>query len=319
MSQHICNLRSRSKVFLLSFIVNQKKWRLRIGAISALALLTAAAAAPNALAAKEDGCVGGSFTIAAAINNAGNISASTLPETIAITGKFVEFDVDTATLGIRNFTLTGAAAPDSLTSRPLVVFASKSPDLRGLKLTSDISVQNSGGTLNLIRQGAGITLKIQASDCASGGIFQLEAERADETPTDFTHVLGPMAFYFQNPNFGALAPKLPLCPAGGPFTPSCTPVPITPRVNFASDVAPKFVGRDSAQDATKLSQTGGTSVWRVSSGGRMGAVLGEDSVEVAPPPSTCMSHCKAQDQGKGRFPVLGFPSPVPANDRILPR
>jgi hypothetical protein len=286
-------------------------------AIATIATLMAVAA-PFAHAAKESGCSGGAFTLAASVNG-GSISAFSLPDTIAVTGKYVEFEVDTATLGIRNFTLTGASAPDRLTSIPLVVFASKSPDLRGLKLTGNITVQNSGGTLNLIRQGAGITIKIQALDCGSGGIFQLEAERADGTATDFTHVVGPMVFYFNNPKFGPPPPPLPLCPAGGPFTPSCTPVPITPRVNYGSDVAPSFVGRDSAQDATKISQTGGTAVWRVQSGGRMGAVLGEDAVEVAPPPSTCTSHCQAQDQGKGRYPVLGFPSPVPANSRILPR
>ena len=298
----------------------------RSGRAAAFVLLTLAgvvAAGPSALAAKSSGCSTAPFVIGAGVDgNASNgtIAAANLQETISITGENVEFQVDSATLGIRNFLLTGSpSASNRLTNSPLVVFASKSPDLRGLKLTSDIQVQNSGGTLNLTRAGVGIALKIQAVDCASGGVFQLEAERADDTPTDFTHVVGPMVFYFSNPRFGPPPPPLPLCPAGGPFTPSCTPVPITPRVNYGSDVAPAFVGRDSAQDATKISQTGGTAVWRVQSGGRMGAVSGEDSVEVAPPPSTCTSHCQAQDQGKGRYPVLGFPSPVPVASRITPR
>jgi hypothetical protein len=297
----------------------------RNGRAVVFALLTLAVATmfgPRAFAAKSDGCSTAPFVSGARVDgnsNNGTIAAANLPETISITGENVEFQVDSATLRVRNFLLTGSpSAPNRLTNSPLVVFASKSPDLRGLKLTSDISIQNSGGTLNLTRAGAGITLKIQAVDCASGGVFQLEAERADDTPTDFTHVVGPMVFYFNNPRFSP-PPPLPLCPAGGPFTPSCTPVPITPRVNYGSDVAPAFVGRDSAQDATKISQTGGTAVWRVLSGGRMGAVLGEDAVEVAPPPSTCTSHCQAQDQGKGKYPVLGFPSPVPVASRITPR
>ncbi|WP_263384747.1 hypothetical protein [Granulicella arctica] len=283
-----------------------------------LATFTLAAATTSAFAAKEAGCVNGGFTLAANVDTNG-IAVANIPTTIKVVGKYVEFDVDSATLGIRNFTLTGAPAADRLTTTPLVVFASKSPDLRGLTLTSDVTVQNSGGTLLIARSGPGIDIKIQALDCSSGGIFQLEAERADLTATDFTHILGPNIYYFNNPNFGPPPPPLPLCPAGGPFTPSCTPVPITPRVNMAADGFPLFVGRDSAQDSTKIHQSGGTSVWRVASGGRMGAVLGEDSVEVAPPPSTCLSHCQAQDQGKGRYPVLGFPSPVPANSRILPR
>jgi hypothetical protein len=282
---------------------------LAVYAIAAVVL----ALSPKAFAAKEDGCSGVAFNVAAS-SNGGVISAMTLPATFQVTGKYVSFTVDTATLGVRNYTLNGGAG--QLTTRPLVVFASKLPDLRGAALTSDISVQNDGGTIVLQRSGNGVSMTIQAVDCASGGIFQIEPERADGTSTDFTHVLGPQVFYFNNPNFGPPPPPLPLCPAGGPFTPSCTPIPITPRVNYASDQAPSFVGRDSPQDATKISQTGSTTVWRVLSGGRMGGVLGEDSVEVAPPAVPCASHCKAQDQVKGKYPVLGFPSPVPAKSRI---
>jgi len=159
-------------------------------------------------------------------------------------------------------------------------------------------------------------MKIQANDCSTCGIFQMEPELADGATTDIVHTLGPDVFYFNNPNFGP--PPLPLCPAGGPFTPSCTPVPITPRVNFANDITKTFVGRDSPQSATKIAQTGGSSTWRVASGGRMGGVFGEDSVEVAPPAVARTSHCQAQDQVRGKFPVLGFPFPVPAAARITP-
>ena len=288
------------------------------GVISLLALGTfAALSTSNANAAKEAAC-GGNFTFGAQLSG-GVIRAVSLPTTFTVTGKNVEFEVDSATLAVHNYTLTGAANADRLTTTPLVLFESKTPDLRGAVLTSDVSVQITEGGTVITRSGGGVTMTLQALDCATGGIFQMEAERADGTSTDFTHVLGPMVYYFNNPNFGPPPPPLPLCPAGGPFTPSCTPIPITPRVNMASDIAPNFVGRDSPQDATKLKQTGGTTVWRVLSGGRLGGVLGEDSVEVAPPAVPCASHCKAQDQVKGKYPVLGFPSPVPANSRILPR
>ena len=146
----------------------------------------------------------------------------------------------------------------------------------------------------------------------------MEPERGDGSSMDVTHVLAPGVFYFNNPNFGPPPPPLPLCPAGCPFTPSCTPVPITPRVNFANDSSKKLVGRDSPQDATKLTQNSSTTTWRVLSGGRLGGVLGEDAVEVAPPAVPCASHCQAQDQVRGKFPVLGFPFPVPSASRITP-
>jgi hypothetical protein len=47
----------------------------------------------------------------------------------------------------------------------------------------------------------------------------------------------------------------------------------------------------------------------------MGFVTGEDSVEVANPPTTCTHQCKAQNQVRGRLVVLGFPFPVPAGSR----
>ena len=46
-------------------------------------------------------------------------------------------------------------------------------------------------------------MKIQAKDCAQGGIFQMEPERGDQSATRITHVLTPNTFYFDNPNFRA--------------------------------------------------------------------------------------------------------------------
>ena len=46
-------------------------------------------------------------------------------------------------------------------------------------------------------------MKIQAKDCANGGLFQMEPERGDGTATRITHTLGADAFYYDNPNFRA--------------------------------------------------------------------------------------------------------------------
>lgn len=174
-------------------------------------------------------------------------------------------------------------------------------------------------------------MKLQANDCAKGGLFQMEPARGDGTATRITHVLGDGVFFFDNPNFRARE---------GDVVPyKDTTVTVTPRINFANDVSSKFVGRDSQQVATRVlqkcinmvpapRQTGGTatvdhrggvSVWDVASGGRVGAVFGDDATEVAPPAKACTSQCKAQDQVRGQAVVLGFPFPVPDASRLKPR
>jgi hypothetical protein len=47
--------------------------------------------------------------------------------------------------------------------------------------------------------------------------------------------------------------------------------------------------------------------------------MGEDSVEVAPPAKSCVSHCKAQDQVRDQGVVLGFPFPAPVDSLLQPR
>ncbi|HJZ74917.1 MAG TPA: hypothetical protein VKE51_24435 [Vicinamibacterales bacterium] len=290
----------------------------RVVAATALVIATAWPAA----AASSAGCEGGGFTVVIGSvtisgNTATSVAASSVSGTITVRGRYVEFDVDPATFEVTNYALTGAPNPLDITGGVhTVVFASKSADLgAGNALTGPVAVSSKDEGLELSRAGAAVSMKIQANDCTSGGIFQMEPARADGGTIDITHRLAAGVFYFDNPNFRN-PPQLPLCPSGGPFTPACTPVPITPRINFANDVSPKFVGRDSPQSATKLTQTGSVTTWRVSSGGRLGGVMGEDAVEVAPPAKPCTSHCQAQDQVRGRFPVLGFPFPVPAASRL---
>jgi hypothetical protein len=249
-----------------------------------------------------------------------------------VQGRYVEFTVVSATFGIQNYTFTGAPnALDMTGGRRTIVFASKTPDHRGLALTGAVSVESSGDSLVISRTGPGLSMKIQAKDCANGGLFQMEPARADGTATQITHTLADGVFYFDNPNFRARE---------GDVVPyKDTTVTVTPRINFANGLSDKFVGRDSPQVATRITQgcpntvpaprqpggtasvnhCGGVSLWSVASGGRMGAVFGQDATEVAPPATTCTQNCQAQNRVGGRAVVLGFPFPVPAASRLQPR
>jgi hypothetical protein len=317
-----------------------RRRRAALFALVPLALLSG-----RADAASSKGCEGGAFQIVTAGGVVsgplvGTTPAASLGTQFLVKGKYVEFTVVSATFETLHYTLTGAANALDLTGGVRTeVFAAKTPNLVGLVLTSAMDFQLQDETLVLGRSGPGVSMKLQASDCASGGLLQMEPARGDGLTTDITHTLAAGVFYFDNPNFRkeANTPSRPLC-QNGVFTPACDPVPVTPRINLANDFSRNFVGRDSPQAATRLTDArcrnifpgpggvpqnvdhcGGVSVWRVSSGGRMGGVMGEDSVEVAPPAVTCTSHCQAQDQVRGKFPVLGFPFPVPDSDRLKPR
>jgi hypothetical protein len=273
----------------------------------------------SAFAANSDGCVGGAFTVTGAGAPIGGtitttIAAADLTATFHVQGRYLGFDVDPTNFAVLNYTLTGVANSLDITGgRPTTIFASKTPTL-GVDLAGNASVQVGDGTIVLQRNGPGVSMKIQASDCAQGGIFQMEPERADGANTTMTHVLATGIFYFDNPNFRN-PPPLPQC-VNGVFNQTCFAAPVKPRINFANDVSRNFVGRDSPQSATEISQSGTTSVWSVQSGGRMGGVLGEDSTEVSPPAPPCTHQCRVMDQGKGRFVNLGFPFPVPPASRF---
>lgn len=298
-----------------------------------LAACLLASLAGEAAAASSAGCEGGGFTVL-------GLRAPqdrTLPATalgsgnlIAVRGKYVEFDIDKASFGIRNYTLTGAANPLDITGdRRTPVFASKMPDHRGLVLTGPVDLELKDETLLILREGPGLTMKIQAKDCANGGLFQMEPERVDGTATVFTHVLADNTFYFDNGNFrqreGDVVPY------------KDTTIVVPSRINFANDFSRKFVGRDSSQVADRISEPtcsnqirtrsgafatvrhcGKVSRWRVASGGRMGQVMGEDAVEVAPAATVCTHQCQARNQVRGAAVVLGFPFPVPIDQRLKP-
>ena len=315
--------------------------RIRRGA--AAGLLLGVLAAGGAQAAASAGCEGGGFTVLGKSGTQDStVPANQVTATFDVVGKYVTFQVVAATLGVRNYTLTGAANPLDITGgRETPVFASKLPDHRGLTLTSDVFVELRDEAFSIGREGAGLVMKVQAKDCAQGGLFQMEVEREDETTTLFTHTLAgndsardPLtAFYFDNRNFRNRE--------GDTVPYKDTTIVVTPRINFGNDFSAKFVGRDSPQVATRVNDNactniiqrragltpatatvlhcGGISSWMVSSGGRMGMVFGEDATEVAPPSTLCVQNCQAQNRVRGRAVVLGFPFPVADADRLKPR
>lgn len=287
----------------------------------------------QALAADSAGCENGGFTV---LGQSGARTVSVAPGSVASTfrvqGRYVQFDVDAATFGVLNYTMTGAANKVDITGgRSTPVFESKMPDHRGLVLNGAVTVElSSSADIALTRSGPGLTMKIQAKDCATGGIFQMEVERTDETKTVFTHKLAQSAFYYDNRNFRNRE--------GDTVPFKDTTLTVGPRINFGNDYSPKFVGRDSPQFADRILEPlcsnniatrsggtarvqhcGGVSQWAVASGGRMGQVMGEDATEVAPPATACTHKCQAQNRTRGGATVLGSPFPVADADRLKAR
>lgn len=287
----------------------------------------------GAFAADSAGCENGGFTV---LGKSGAQNVSVAPGAVAsvfrVQGRYVQFDVDAASFGVLNYTMTGAANKVDITGgRSTPVFESKMPDHRGLVLGGAVKVElSSSADIVLTRSGPGVTMKIQAKDCANGGIFQMEVQRSDETKTVFTHKLAQSAFYYDNRNFRNRE--------GDTVTYKDTTLTVGPRINFGNDYSPKFVGRDSPQFAdrileplctnniatrtggsAKVQHCGGVSQWSVASGGRMGQVMGEDATEVAPPATACTHKCQAQNQTHGASTVLGAPFPVADADRLKAR
>jgi hypothetical protein len=300
-------------------------------------LLLAGMLALPAIAAKSEGCEGGGFTV---LGRSGavdvDVPAAGLPARFRVQGKYIQFDVVAATFGIENYAFLPTTNPLDMTGGVLTpVFASKTPNHRGLTLTSAVELSLEEEVLELQRDGQGLTMKIQAKDCAAGGVFQMEPERGDGTATVFTHTLATapgnvLPFYFDNARFRARE---------GDFVPyKDTTVQVSARINIANDFSSRFVARDSAQVAERINaptcstpidtrfgtivivqHCGGQSVWSVASGGRMGFVTGEDAIEVAPSAAICTQRCQAQNRVRGQSVKLGFPFPVPADDRLRPR
>ena len=300
-------------------------------------IIFGAVAAGGAFAASSAGCEGGGFTVLGLSGpQDSSISTGNLGESFRVQGKYVQFDVVASTLGIANYAfLPTDNALDMTLGSITPVYASKAPDHRGLTLASDLLVELKDDALAIQRTGIGLSMKVQAKDCAQGGLFQMEPERTDGTRTEIVHTLATPAgnltpFYFDNQNFRARE--------GDEVPYKDIKILVPSRINIANDFSPKFVVRDSPQVATRILESrctnfittrngtraevqhcGGVSRWLVASGGRMGMVSGEDATEVAPPSSNCVQNCQAQNRVRGRAVNLGFPFHVAPADRLQPR
>ncbi|MBD8584225.1 hypothetical protein IFT90_06600 [Frigoribacterium sp. CFBP 8766] len=214
---------------------------------------------------------------------------------IAVRGVNNGFDIDVATLGVYDYTLTGAPDTQRMVTTPTVVFASKVPTLTPAQLAGATikSLEVKDDTLVVLFSTAGGKFKIQAKDGAQGGIFQVESEFG--APVEFTHTLGAGLFYFVNQYTGKVN-----------FGDGVDPV------TSGADAHQMLLGKDSPQVATKTLQTGTVTKWLVQSGGRLGGVLGEDAIELSAGATNCTSQCQAQNQIRGSLPVPPLPTdPTP--------
>ncbi len=211
---------------------------------------------------------------------------------IAVRGRHVTFRIDPATLGVYDYTLTGAPDAQRMVTASTVVFASKVPvltaaQLRGVRI-SELRLRDDVLVV-VFTTASGGKFKVQSKDAPQGGIFQMEQEFG--TAVEYVHTLGAGLYYFVNEYTG--------------------------KVNFGDGVPADathqmLLGKDSPQVATKLEQTATTTRWSVASGGRMGGVLGEDSIELSAGATDCTSDCQARNRIQGSVPVPPDPTdPTP--------
>ncbi|NQX29924.1 hypothetical protein HQQ81_21470 [Microbacteriaceae bacterium VKM Ac-2854] len=220
--------------------------------------------------------------------------------TIAVRGVNNRFDIRLSTLGVYDYTLTGAPDALRMVTAPTVIFASKVPTLTAAQLSGakikELEVKDD--SLVIIFSTAAGKLKIQAKDGAQGGIFQMEPEFAGNV--ELVHTLGPGLFYFVNSftgkiNFG-------------------NGVDAVTTAQSATGYHQMLLGKDSPQVATKTFQSGTVTKWSVTSGGRLGGVLGEDAIELSQGATNCTQQCQAQNRINGSLPV----PPNPSNPTPLP-
>lgn len=184
-----------------------------------------------------------------------------------------------------------------MVTTPTVVFSSKVPTLDDsqLNLLSISKLELQDDDFSVLFTTAAGKFKITAKDGAQGGILQMEQEFG--AAVEFTHTLGPSLFYFDNTatdkiNFG-----------DG-----------TDAVTSGTGAHKMLLGKDSPQAATNTFQGPTSSKWEVTSGGRMGGVLGEDVTEMGAGASACTSDCQAQNRIQGSIPASLDPvSPTPLN------
>ena len=258
-----------------------------LGAIALSAAAFAALAPASAGAATSSACAGGAFSVSLpggktlAPGQSAKLAPSALPagSRLHVQGRYVQFDVSVSDFSVYDWALTGAANPDDLTGgRFTPIWAGKVADLKGATLSRELEVKptDAAGSGLLLQRTGSAKMKIQAKDCATGGVFQIEGE-AGATPVTFTHTLAPGVHYFLSP--------------------------FTGKTQIGND--DRLIAKDSPMAATRVTQSATTSTWSVQSGGRMGFVLGEDAVEttVPSPANSCTQQCQVQNQIRGTLTV----------------
>lgn len=218
--------------------------------IAAAVVAGASLPALSAAASTSSACQGGAFTVTVPAgtvlkNSSTKVAAGGLiAGNLRVRGRYVAFDVVPGTLGVLNYTMTGAAGRADITGGVRTpVYASRLPKLAA-PLAGDLEVRvDDKGGLEL-RRGAGTRMKIQARDCARGEILQMQPE--GPANVSFTHTLAAGMSYLTNPP--------------------------TQRTAFGNGT--RFGGTERPHAATRLSQTATQTVWSVAPGGRMGGVLG---------------------------------------------
>lgn len=274
----------------------------RFTAIGAAALVAATALLFPAAAQAKTTSTGGDYAVTVngttynpAPGKDVKVSDLAVSSPIQVRGRNNTFTIDPSTLGVYDYTLTGAPDTQRMVTAPTVVFASKVPTLTaaqraGTRL-SRLEVKDDS-IVAIFTTAAG-KLKIQAKDGAQGGIFQMEPEFA--APVELVHTLGPGLFYFVNEftgkiNFGNGVDAV----ASGPLAHQM------------------LLGKDSPQVAVKTFQDATVTRWTVQPGGRLGGVLGEDAVELSAGATNCTSGCQARNRIQGSLPVPPDPTnPTP--------
>lgn len=193
---------------------------------------------------------GGKTCVAFAVDFNGKTIAGNVKRTISdarargktmfVHGTMVQFSVNLDTFEVTNYMLTAAT---DVTDVDTVVFASKAPRLAS-PLTGSVQLKLQSEQLVLSR-GTGSSMKIQAKDCSTGGMFQMEAEPGQT----YIHQLAAGFTYYEDDLGRTLATN------------------------------GTVIVRESPQLATLISRTETTSTWAVDAGGRMGAVFGEDATQ----------------------------------------
>lgn len=167
---------------------------------------------------------------------------------LEVRGTYVEFDVALDTFAVSNNVLTGAPSQHQITPGRTALFTKKVANFGKISGQIDLELDDSGQNLDMRRKGSGETsLKIQAKDCNQGGIFQMEPE---PSTYEANTLAAPFRYCYQA---NATSPRF-----------------------FTNGVV---LGYDSPQSSKVVKGAGTQAVWQVQSGGRVGAVLGEDALQ----------------------------------------